>query len=165
MLESDLCDYSDAYITIKRIITVTHPNNAAYDKKLAFKSNAPFISCISKINNTLTDNAEDLDIVMPMYNLIDYSKNYSNTSGSLWNYQGGKPNSDLGGNDNNINYSIKDSRFFDYKTSITGKLEDGVGVEKEDARTVVPLKYLSNFWRALHIPSINCEVSLTLIWS
>ena len=71
MLQSDLCDYSNAYIVGKGTITVTRPNNAAYDKKLTFKNNAPFISCISKINNTLIDNAEDLGIVMPMYNLIE----------------------------------------------------------------------------------------------
>ena len=70
MLRSDLCDYSDAYIVVKGNITFTRPNNDAYDRKLAFKNNAPFISCISKINNTLLDNAEDLDIVMPMYNLL-----------------------------------------------------------------------------------------------
>ena len=65
-------------------IQIRMPNNA-YDKKIAFKNNAPFISCISKNNNTLIDNAEDLDIVMPMYNLIEYSKNYSKTR-ILWNY-------------------------------------------------------------------------------
>ena len=70
MLQSDLCDYSDAYIVVKDTITVTNPDNVAYDKKLAFKNNAPFINCISKINNTLIGNAEDLYIVMPMYNLI-----------------------------------------------------------------------------------------------
>ena len=70
MLRSDLCDYSDAYIVVKGNITFGRPNNDAYDRKLAFKNNAPFISCISKINNTLLDNAEDLDIVMPMYNLL-----------------------------------------------------------------------------------------------
>ena len=63
MLRSDLCDYSDAYIVVKGTITVTDPNKANYDKKLAFKNNAPFTSCISKINNTLIDTAEDLDIV------------------------------------------------------------------------------------------------------
>ena len=66
MLRSDLCDYTDAYIIVEGKITVTNPYNNAYNKKLAFKNNAPFTSCISKINNTLTDNAEDLDIVMPM---------------------------------------------------------------------------------------------------
>ena len=83
MLKSDLCDYSNAYIVLKGDITVTDPNNNRYDKKLAFKNNTPFTSCILKINNTLNDNAEYLDIVMPMYNLIEYSKNYSKTTGSL----------------------------------------------------------------------------------
>ena len=70
MLQSDLCDYSDAYIVIKGTITVADSNDRNYRKELAFKNNAPFISCISKINNTFIDNGEDLDIVMPMYNLI-----------------------------------------------------------------------------------------------
>ena len=74
MLRSGLCDYSEAYIFVIGKITVTNPNNNAYDKKLALKNNAPFLSCISKINNTLIDNAEDLD--MSMYNLLEYSKNY-----------------------------------------------------------------------------------------
>ena len=86
MLWSDLCDYSDAYIVVKETITVTDPNNPNYDKKLAFRSNAPFTSCILKINNTLIDNAEDLDIVIPMYNLLEYSKNYRKATGGLWNY-------------------------------------------------------------------------------
>ena len=72
MLRSGLCDYSDAYIVVKGKITVTNPNNNAYGKKLPLKNNAPFLSCISKINNALIDNAEDLD--MPKYNLLEYSK-------------------------------------------------------------------------------------------
>ena len=76
MLRSDLCDYSDAYILVKGTITVTNPDNDEFDKELALKNNAPFVSFISKINNTLIDNAEDLDVVMPMYNLLEYSKNY-----------------------------------------------------------------------------------------
>ena len=86
MLRSDLCDFSDAFIVVTGKIIVANPNNNAYNKKLAFKNNAPFISYISKVNNTLIDNAEDLDVVMPMYNLIEYSKNYRKTTGSLWNY-------------------------------------------------------------------------------
>ena len=124
MLQSDLCDYSDTYIVVKGTITVAKGNNDEYDRKLPFKNNAPFADCISKINNTLIDNAEDLYIAIPMYNLIEYSKIYSKTSGSLWNYHRDEPNSGLGGDDNNINYSIKDSKSFDYKTSITGKLGD-----------------------------------------
>ena len=114
-----------------------------YDKKLAFKKDAPFTSCISKVNSTLTDNAENLDIVIPMYNLFEYSKNYRKITGSFWNYFRDEPNSGLGGNNNKVNYSIKDSKSFDYKTSITGKLE-GNNAEKR-VEIVVPLKYLSNF--------------------
>ena len=93
MLRSDLCDYSDAYIVVKGKIIVTNPNNDAYDMKLAFKNNAPFTSCVLKINNTLMDNAEDLGIVMPMYSLLKYSKNYRKTAESLWNYYRDEPNS------------------------------------------------------------------------
>ena len=71
---------------------------------MAFKNNAPFISCVAKINNILIDSSEHLDIVMPMYNLIEYSKNYSKTTGSLWNYYRDEPNS---GAVENINYTIK----------------------------------------------------------
>ena len=77
MLQSDLCDYSDTYIVVKGTITVARPNNEAYGKKLGFKNNAPFISCISKINNTLIDNAQDLDVVLLLYNLLEYIKNYA----------------------------------------------------------------------------------------
>ena len=88
MLRSSLCDYSDAYILFKGNISV---NNTADDgaaanntgKKVVFKNCAPFTDCISKINNTQVDNAEDIDIVMPMYNLIEYSDYYSITSESL----------------------------------------------------------------------------------
>ena len=80
-------------IVVKGTITVTEPKNNEYDKKLASKNNAPFISFVTKINDTLTDNAEDLDVVMPMYKLIKCSKNYSKTSGSLWNYFRDEPNS------------------------------------------------------------------------
>ena len=76
MLRSDLCDFSDAYIVVKGTITVTNPDNNAYDKKIPFKNNVLFVSCISKLNNTLIDNAEDLDVVIPMYNLLGCSQNY-----------------------------------------------------------------------------------------
>ena len=79
-----------------------------------------------------------------MYNLIAYTKNYRKTTGSLWNYYRDESNSGLGGDNNDINYSIKDLKSFDYKTSITGKLE-GNNVVKDDVKIAVPLKYLSNF--------------------
>ena len=100
MIGSSLCDYSDAYILVKGNITV---NNTAADgaaanntnKKVIFKNCAPFTKCISRINNTDIDNAQDIDIVMPMYNLIEYSDNYSKTSGSLWQYYKDEPNDNL----------------------------------------------------------------------
>ena len=91
MLKSSLCDYSDAYIFVKGTITVN--NTAAADadasntnKKVIFKNCAPFTNCISEINNTQIDSAKDIDVIMSMYNLIEYSDNYSKTSGSLWQY-------------------------------------------------------------------------------
>ena len=90
MLRSILCDYSDAYILVKGNISVSNTAVAAAaintNKKVIFKNRAPFTNCISKINKTQIDNAEYIDIVMPMYNLIEYSDNYSKTSGSLWQY-------------------------------------------------------------------------------
>ena len=90
---SDLCDYNHAYIVVTGDITVEVVNNRdRRNRSLALKNNAPFISCISKINGVLIENAEDLDIVMPMYNFIEYSKNYKKTTGSLWNYYRDEPN-------------------------------------------------------------------------
>ena len=109
MLRSDLCDFSDAYIVVKGTITVTDPDNAKRNKSVAFKNNAPFINCISKINGVKIDNAEDLDVVMPMYNLLEYSKNYRKTTGSLWNYYRDEPSNPLS----------SDSESFKYKASIT----------------------------------------------
>ena len=86
MLRSDLCDFSDAYIVVKGIIGVINPDNAKRNKAVAFKNNTPFINCISKINGVQIDNAEDLDVVMPMYKLLEYNKNYRKTTGRLWNY-------------------------------------------------------------------------------
>ena len=130
MLRSDLYDYSNAYIVVKRTITIKDSNDASYDKKLVFKNNAPFTSCISKINNTVIDNVEDLDNVIPMYNLLEYSKSYKKTTVSLWNYYRDKPNSGTGGENKNVNYSIKDWKSFDYKTSITEKIK-GIKRTKE----------------------------------
>ena len=109
-LGSYLCDFSDAYIIVKKDIIVTSPNNAKRNKAVAFKNNAPFISCISKTNGIKIGNAEDLDVVIPMYNLLEYSKNYRKTTGSLWNYSRDQP-SDL------LSTNLES---FKYKASITG---------------------------------------------
>ena len=165
MLRSDLCDYSDAYVLVKGKITVINPNdNANLNKELTLKNNTPFISCISKINNELVENAEDLDIVMPMYNLLEYSKNYEKTSGSLFNYYKDEPSElKIGDGDNAINISTRNSKSFDYKTNIIGNLDIGED-EKEDVTIAIPLKYLGNFWRSLDVPLINCEIKLILSW-
>ena len=163
MLRSDLCDYFDAYMWVKGKITVTDPNNNAnFDRRLTLKNNAPFISCISKINGELVENAEDLDIVIPNYNLLEYSKNYEKTSGSLFNYYRDEPKDHtIGDGDNVINISIRNSKSFDYKTEITESL-DASELEKEDVEIAIPLKYLGNFWRSLDIILINCEITLIL---
>ena len=104
MLRSDLCDFHDAYIVVKGTITLTKTDGRGFidirNRFLAFKNNAPFTNCISKINNVLIDNAEDLDVVMPMYNLIEYSKNYRRTTGSLWNYYTDDLREDTSNNNN-----------------------------------------------------------------
>ena len=110
------------------------------------------------------DNTEDLDVVMPVYNLLEYSKNYRKATGSLWNYYRDEPSNPLS----------SDSESFKYKTSITGNTYNvGAGeagydankVGKNETEVVIPLKHLSNFWRTLNIPLINCEIELILTWS
>ena len=115
MLRWDLWDFSDAYIVVKGDIAVTEPNNAKGNKSIAFKNNAPFINCISKINGVQIDNAEDSYVVMPMYNLLEYSKNYRKTTGSLLNYYRDESSNPLSSN----------SESFKNKTSITGNTYDG----------------------------------------
>ena len=165
MLRSDLCDYSDAYVWVKGKITVTNPNsNVNFDRKLTLKNNTAFVSCISKINGELVENAEDFDIAMPMYNLLEYSKNYEKTSGSLFNYYRDEPKEHtIGVGNYAVNISIRNSKSLDYKAKIVGSLADGE-LEKDDVKIAIPLKYLGNFWRSLDIPLINCEITLILSW-
>ena len=126
MLRSDLYDYSDAYIVVKGDIILTKAIKRRpidiRNRFLAFKKSAPFTNCISKINNVFVENTEDLDIVTPMYNLLEYSKNYRKTTRSLWNYYRDEPNNLLL---NNYNADlIPNSESFKYKSSITGKTSD-----------------------------------------
>ena len=168
MLRSSLCDYSDAYILVKGNITV---NNTAADgaaanntnKKVIFKNCAPITNYISKINNTQIDNAEYIDIVIPMYKLIEdnYSDNYSKTSGSLSQYCKEIPTVNNNGAIADFNgANATDS--FNFKTKITGQTNSNGIINIE---IMVPLKYLSNFWKTLEMPLINCEVELILNWS
>ena len=148
MLRSDLCDYFGAYIVVKGDITLTKTKERRIidirDRFLAFKNNSPFTNCISKINNVLIDNAEDLDIVMSMYNLLEYSKNYRTTTGSLWNHCRDEPNNPPLNDDDSstINYNadpITNSESFKYKSSITGKTsnanqKNGENTEQENTK-------------------------------
>ena len=130
-------------------------------KKVIFKNCAPFTNCISKINNTQIDTAEYIYIVMPMYNLIEYSDNYSETSGSLWQYCKEIPTVNNAGNIFDFDgANATDS--FNFRTKITGQTNDDGIINFE---IMFPLKYVSNFWRTLEMPLINCEVELILTWS
>ena len=127
-----------------------------------FKNNAPFINCVSKINGVKIDNTEDLDVVMPMYYLLEYGKNCKKTTVSLWNYCRDEPSSSVDAN--KITHSILNSESFDYKASFMENSVTQNNLTKNDVKVVVPLKHLSNFWKSLNIPLINCEVELILTW-
>ena len=169
MLRSDLCDFSDAYIVVrgKIIVSADEKDRDEMIRQVILKNNAPFISCISKINGALVGNAENLDIVMPMYNLLEYSKNYSKTSASLWNYYRDELTDET--NDNNSPKKIViNSTSFKYKTSITGStynvprritgandnLVNNPNYDRnkrgtKEVEIAVPLKHLGNFWNSL----------------
>ena len=139
MLRSNLCDYEDSYILAKGAITITGAGNDAAarqvderDKEARFKNCSPFTKCISRRNNTDIDNALDIDIAMPMYNLNKYSDDYCKTSGGLWQYYKDDPNDNL-----------TDSEWFKSKVKITRKTPDDGNTT--DVEIIVPLKYLSNF--------------------
>ena len=176
-IRDDLCDFNDAYIVVTGKITVTNPGNSLneYNRKVSLKNSAPFFNCILQVNDQLIEDAQDLDIVMPMFNLLYCSKNFRKTTGSFWNYYPDKPKS---GHDNNANlreriiYPIKDSKSFDYKTKLINTLPDAADVanndvttESEEIKIIVPLKNLSNFIFSLYFLMINTEIELILKWS
>ena len=180
MLRSDLCDYADAYILVNGTITVTANAGAnnirdKRNRKLIFKNNAPFVSCITRINGELIEDADDLDVVMPMYNLLEYSKNYRKTIGSLYSYYRDELTNDNILADNVFNnIRVVNSNTFKYKNKIIGNTYNvaagatGYDANKNATPTielVILLKYLGNFWRALNMPLISCEVSLELKWN
>ena len=178
MLRSDLCNYSDAYILVNRTIKVTAAAGAnnvreKRNKPLILKNNALFVSCIAKINNELIEDAEDLDIAVPMYNLLEYSKNYRKTIGSLYNYYRDELNDDAN-LDNFASNNVVSSNSFQYENKTIGNTynvnatADDYDANKEGTQTIelaIPLKYFGNFWRALNMPLISCEVSLELKWN
>ena len=125
MLKSSLCDYSDAYIFVKGKVTITGAGADVAarqaderDKGVAFKNCAPFINCISEVNNTQIDNCKNIDIIIPIYNLIEYSDAYAKTSGSLWQYYRDEPN-----------YNLANSETFKSKIKITGETPNNGSVK------------------------------------
>ena len=184
MLRSDLCDYADANILVNGTITVAgNQPRDRQNKPVILKNNAPFVSCITRINVELIEDADDLDIVMPMYNLLEYSENYRKTIGSLYNHYRDELNDDANLN-NFAKNNVASSNSFQYKNKIIGNTYnvdstivpvaggarvanpncDANNSGKKNVELTTPLKYLSNFWRALNMPLISCEVSLELKW-
>ena len=156
-MRNNLCDFNDAYIVVTGKMTATNPGNDdnVYNRKVSLKNSVPFFNCTLKINSQLTEDVQDLDIAIPMYNLLYYSKSFRKTTGSFWDYYPDIPKS---AHDNNANlrqrmiYSIKDSEGFDYKTKLIGNVpgvadpaDNDVQTELEDIKIVEPLKNISNF--------------------
>ena len=156
-----MCDYAEAYILVDGTIRAANAVNAT---RLALKNCAPFIKCNLEINDEHVDTAENLDIVMPIYNLIEYSDNYQDSSATLYQHKRDEPPeadavADLtGNNSNSLKYKIK---LLGNVTEVAG---DPAGVRRLNVKVVVPLKYLSNFFRSLEMPLINCKIELNLTW-
>ena len=145
MLKSSLCDYSDAYILVSGTVTVAElaAGRGNNDIEVVFKNCAPLTDCIRETNTTQIDNATGIDVVMPMHNLIEYSDNYSKTSGSLWQYYRHEPAlSDAGTLDN----FPGNSALFKYKQKRTGSTENN---GTKNVKIMVPLKSLHNFGELL----------------
>ena len=150
LMKSSLSDYSDAYILVTGVITAT---NVDEDTNAAFKNCAPFTECITHISDKHIDAAENLDIAMPMHNLIQYSDNYSDTSRIIWQSKRDKSRINNAGNTGNA--PSNNSSPFKYKSNILGKpVTDEVF---QNVKIALPLKYLSNFLKSLEMPLINCK--------
>ena len=159
VIKSNLSDYSDAYILLTGDITTT---GGDANTKIAFKNCASFTKCVTYINDEHVDNADNLDIVMPMYSSIQYSGNYSDTSRSLWHFKRDEQNMNNG---NPVAVTTADSSSFKYKSNFFKTLEDGDNGVFKNLKIAVPLKYLSNLWRSLEMPLINCKIHLEFNWS
>ena len=152
-----MCDYAEAYILVDGTIRATNAVNAT---RLALKNCAPFTKCNLEINDEHVDTAENLDIVMPMYNLIEYSDNYQDSSATLYKYKRDEPPEA-----NTIDdLTVDNSSSFKYKISLLGNPVVANNIVRRSVKVVVPFKYLSNFFRLLEMPLINCKIKLNLTW-
>ena len=156
-----MCDYAEVYILVDGTIRATNAVNAT---RLALKNCAPFTKWNLEINDEHVDTAENLDIVMPMYNLIEYSDNYQDSSATLYQYKRDEPSED----DAVADLTADNSSSFEYKIKLLGNVTrvvgNAAGVRRLNVKIVVPLKYLSNFFRSLEMPLINCKIKLNLTW-
>ena len=157
VLKPNLCDYAEAYILIDGTIRAAAANS---NTRLALKNFAPFTKCNLEINDEHVDTAENLDITMPMYNLIEYSDNYQDSSATLYQYKRDEPPEE----DAVADLTADNSSFFKYKVSLLGNPVLDGNITKRSVKVVVPLKYLSNFFRSLEMPLINCKIKLNLTW-
>ena len=157
VLRPNLCDYAEAYILVDGTIRGTGGDN---NTRLALKNCAPFTKCNLEINDEHIDTAENLDIVMSMSNLIEFSDDYQDSSATLYQYKRDEPPEA-----NAIaNLMVDNSNSFKYKVSLLGNPVVADNIAKISVKVVVPLKYLSNFFRLLEMPLINCKIKLNLTW-
>ena len=157
VLKPNLCDYAEAYILIDGTIRAAA---ADVNTRLALKNCVPFTKCNLEINDEQVDTAENLDITMPMYNLIEYSDNYQDSSATLYQYKRDEPPeanaiADL---------TADSSSSFKYKISLLGNPVVANNIARRSVKVVVPLKYLSNSFRSLEMPLINCKIKINLTW-
>ena len=161
VLKPNLRDYADAYILVDGTIRAEGVLNAT---RLALKDCAPFTKCNLEINDEHAATAENLDIVMPMYNLIEYSDNYQDSSATLYQYKRDEPPEA----DPIANFTADSSSSFKYKINLLGNIAAAdpnvARVARLNVKIVAPLKYLSNFFRPLEMRLINCKIKLNLTW-
>ena len=171
-IKDNLCDFDDAYIVATGKVTVANRGNNLdeYNIKFYLKNSAPFSNCVLEINNQLIEDAQDLEIVMLIFNLLYCSKNFRKTTGSFWNYY---PDKSSSGYDHEYNetqrifHSIKDSESFNYKTKLVDTLlgvndpANGNDVEREleNIKFVVPLKKLRNFFFSLNFLMVKQKLN------
>ena len=148
-------DYAEAYILVDGTIRAAAANA---NTRLALKNCAPFTKCNLEINDEYVDTAENLDIVLPMYNLIEYSDNYQDSSATLYQYKRDEPPE----GDPIPNLAVNSSSSFKYKVELLGDPVVANNVARRNVKVVVPLKYLSNFFRSLEMPLVNWKIKLNL---
>ena len=152
-----MCDYAEAYILVDGTIRAAADDG---NSRLALKNCVPFTKCNLEINDEHVDTAENLDKTMPMYNLIEYSDNYQDSSATLYQYKRDEPPE----GDPIPNIAADNSSSFKYNVNLLDNPVLDGAIKKISVKVVVSLKYLSNVFRSLEMPLINCKIKLNLTW-